>query len=317
MRRYAIGASAVLSMSILAGLAAGQEPTEPEAPRPQPPTEEEAQSWEQAFLAEEEPETKAMPAAKDNPGSPPGIRLVSLYGAARGFGVIGRSSVDGAARKLKRKRDSYRRVFDKPVDGAFDLVSVIATRCGSGSSRCRIRVSDSVVTSYLRRVRNLGGRLILDVQPGRSDFLWELDHLRKWLRKPDVHLAIDPEWNVGPDGRPGDTQGSVGAGKINDITRELAKIVKRHNLPEKLLVVHEFHKRSIREDAKVRERRNVDVVQNFDGIGSPRAKRAAYRQLSTRRLFNGFSIFYKLDTEVMGSRAVRRLSPRPHYVMYQ
>ena len=44
---------------------------------------------------------------------------------------------------------------------------------------------------------------ILDVQPGRSDFMTEARRLEPWLRQPDVSLALDPEWNMGPRGVPG------------------------------------------------------------------------------------------------------------------
>jgi hypothetical protein len=32
--------------------------------------------------------------------------------------------------------------------------------------------------------------------PGRSNFPKEVARLRKWLREPDVGLALDPEWRV-------------------------------------------------------------------------------------------------------------------------
>jgi hypothetical protein len=45
--------------------------------------------------------------------------------------------------------------------------------------------------------------LVLDIQPGRSDFFTETIRLERWLREPDVGLAIDPEWRVTSSEVPG------------------------------------------------------------------------------------------------------------------
>ena len=49
----------------------------------------------------------------------------------------------------------------------------------------------------------------------------------------------------------------------------------------------------------------MDVTLNYDGIGSPSAKRTGYRRLSTERLFDGFSLFYKLDDRPHAALGVR------------
>jgi hypothetical protein len=178
-------------------------------------------------------------------------------------------------------------------------------------------VPDSTIRKYLNKIRSMGGRLILDVQPARANALDEAKRLRKWLRQPDVDLAIDAEWNVGPRGKPGVTQGSIAAKKINRISALMRGIINRNGLPQKALIVHHFHRGSIKNKPGITRRDNVDVTLNFDGIGSPAAKKAGYRALSNRRLFNGFSLFYKLDSNLMRPRAVLRLDPEPNYVMYQ
>jgi len=61
----------------------------------------------------------------------------------------------------------------------------------------------------------------------------------------------------------------------------------------------------------------VDTTLNYDGIGSRAAKKAGYRSLSSKRLFNGFSLFYKLDSNLMKPGGVLKLDPKPDYVMYQ
>jgi hypothetical protein len=292
------------------------------APRPAPPTKAEARSWGDGFdrtgaTASARTLAAPSPAARGRASLFPRNRMVSLYGAAGGFGVLGRTSVRGAARKLRKQVVPYRKHGDEPVIKAFDLVAVIATQCSGPNDKCRVRVSDDTIRKYLNKIRSLNGRLILDVQPARSDVLDELDHLRKWLREPDVDLAIDAEWNVGPKGKPGVTQGSITAKKLNRVSKRMKAIVDARGLPQKALIVHHFHEGSIRNKRRISRRDKIDITLNFDGIGGPSAKKAGYRALSSRRLFNGFSLFYKLDTNLMRPRAVLRLNPEPNYVMYQ
>ena len=87
---------------------------------------------------------------------------------------------------------------------------------------------------------------MLDIQPGRSRFSEEVKHLERWLRKPFVSVALDPEWNMGPNGVPGQGIGSVSAKMINRVTRYLTRLVREHDLPQKLVVVHQFTDSMIR-----------------------------------------------------------------------
>ena len=322
----AIAVGGVLFATCLAtGLAAGEDassgPVEgPGEARSGPPTAAEAASWEAEFLAREGQTLRAPP-------TPPGKRalrnlfpqnrVVSVYGAANGFGVVGRKSVNGAAKKLSKQAKPYRRLSRDPVIRAFDLVAVIATSCSGPTDKCRVRVSDNTIQTYLNKIRKLNGRLILDIQPARSNVMKEIDHLREFIRKPDVDVAIDAEWNVGRNGIPGQTQGSIGAKKLNEASLEIQSIIRKRDLPQKLMIVHQFHEGSIKKGRDVKRRDDVDVTFNFDGIGSRAAKKAAYRQLRTKRLFNGFSLFYNLDDNLMRPRGVMRPKPKPDYVMYQ
>jgi hypothetical protein len=278
------------------------------------------EAWERAFLRREGPAPKSTsaPSPKGSRSLFPKSRVLAMYGAAgTGVGVIGRKSVRGAAQKLKDQAKPYNRRSNKPIVKAFDLVAVIATSCSGPNDKCRSRVSGSIIRRYLNKIRDLDGRLILDIQPARSSVLKEIEHLAPFIRKPDVDVAIDAEWNVGRHGVPGQDQGSISAKKLNRASNKIQGISQRHNLPEKLMIVHQFRDGSIKHDGQVTRRNKVDVTFNFDGIGSPSAKRAGYRSLASKRLFNGFSLFYKLDNNLMGPKAVLGLNPSPNYVMYQ
>ena len=249
----------------------------------------------------------------------PATRVVAFYGAPQmGATILGSRSPKGAARRLGRQSAPYAQLGTRPVLGAFDLVSVFATAGGGPDGRYRTRQDSDVIQIYLDRARAIGARLILDVQPGRSTFLKELDVLTPWLSEPDVDLALDPEWNVGRRGVPGKTEGKVGARQVNRVAKALAEIVKAHGLPPKLLVVHQFRKGSVRSRRRLASPDGVQTVLNFDGIGAPAPKASGYAALAGPvTTFNGFSLFYRRDTPLMKPRAVLRLEPEPDFLLYQ
>ena len=158
---------------------------------------------------------------------------------------------------------------------------------------------------------------MLDIQPGRARVSDEVGALERWIAEPDVDVSIDPEWEVGPHGVPGRTEGKIRAKEINRISRQIQRIVDANDLPPKALVIHQFHSGSVRKRRDIVQRRDVDVTLNFDGIGSPAAKEAGYRELSSPSLFNGFSIFYSLDTRIMSPRSVLGLEPPVDFLLFQ
>ncbi len=245
-------------------------------------------------------------------------RVVALYGAPQmGQTVLGIKSVKGAARKLATQSAAYEKAGTRPVAGAFDLVSVFATAGGGPDGLYRSRQDDQIIEIYLDRARASGARLILDIQPGRSTFRAELRALREWLVQPDVDVAIDAEWNVGPRGVPNETLGKVTHREVKTVQRHLAKIVAANDLPPKVLLIHQFRRGSVRGRGKIRQRDGVQTLLNFDGIGRPEPKAAGYAALSTRRLHDGFSLFYRLDVGLMSPASVLALEPEPDFLLYQ
>ena len=77
----------------------------------------------------------------------------------------------------------------------------------------RARQTDAVIRRYLRAARQAKALLLLDIQPGRSDFFTETTRLEKWLKEPDVGLALDPEWRVVDGQVPGQVIGHVDAAR--------------------------------------------------------------------------------------------------------
>jgi hypothetical protein len=246
--------------------------------------------------------------------------VITFYGAPQmGRTVLGLNTPAEAARKLARQTASYSTLGERPAVGEFDLVAVFATAGGGPDGLFRTRQAADVIQSYLDQARASGMRLMLDIQPGRANIGDEIRVLAPWLAQPDVDLAIDPEWNVGPRGIPGQSAGAINSREINAAIRQLAATVSTNGLPPKLLVVHQFRRNMVRGRTRIKPRPGVQPILNFDGIGAPAPKIAGYAALASTHpgVFNGFSLFYSLDKPLMTPTAVLALDPSPDFLLYQ
>ena len=248
----------------------------------------------------------------------PDHRVVAFYGApqAAELGVLGIGSPDSVARKLERQAKPYA-TRGRPVLGAFELLAVIAADSPGEGELYRTRQEDAIVRRYLEAARRAKAILLLDIQPGRADFLTETKALERWLAEPDVGLALDPEWRMDPGEIPGQTIGSVDADEVNQVSRYLSELVRRERLPEKLMLVHRFTEDMVERPEAIEEPPGVAVTLNVDGFGTKAQKLAKYRELVPRRFGAGFKLFYREDTGLMTPREVLALRPQPDIVVYE
>lgn len=250
----------------------------------------------------------------------PEHRLVGFYGAPQdeALGALGIGKPQEAGRRLVEQARAYR--GDRRVLPVFELLATIAAADPGPDGLHRIRQPHSTIRRYLREARRRRGLLLLDVQPGRAEFADEIERLRPYLRQPDVGLALDPEWNVGPDEVPGAVIGSVDAATVNEISADLAGLVERYDLPEKLFVVHQFTADMIGNRGALEARDGLATVLNVDGFGDQANKVAKYRDLRPRRtgsFHSGFKLFYSEDVGLMAPERVVRLSPSPGLIIYE
>jgi hypothetical protein len=249
----------------------------------------------------------------------PNFRVVAYYGAPqdRQLGALGIGTPDHAARRLAHQAAPYARET-RPILPALELIAVVAAGAPGEGGRYNLRQPDSVIRRYLKAARKAKALLLLDIQPGRSDFFTETTRLRKWLKQPDVGLALDPEWRMGPGQVPGKVIGTVGAREVNATTAWLAKLVKERNLPQKLLLVHQFTDDMVPEQ-QLKRPPGLAYVLNVDGFGSQALKVAKYHNFVAQapEFRRGFKLFYEEDANTMTPKQVMRLSPRPDVVVYE
>jgi hypothetical protein len=249
----------------------------------------------------------------------PEKRVVAFYGApqSRELGALGIGTPDRAAGRLARQARAYERER-RPVLPALELITVIANADAGDDDMYRSRQSDAVIRRYLRAARRHRMLLLLDIQPGRSDFFTETTRLERWLRQPDVGLALDPEWRVTAPEVPGQVIGHVGAREVNATSAWLAQLVARHQLPQKLFVLHQFTDDMV-DDTQLKRRAELAMVLNADGFGTRPVKVSKYHAFTraAKTFHQGFKLFYEEDVGLMTPPQVLRLRPSPDVVVYE
>ncbi len=254
----------------------------------------------------------------------PRYRLVGFSGApgSKAFGRLGVGRLDDRVKEIEKLARSYR-AGREPLP-VLELIAVVVQQYPGGDGKFRVRMSDDVIRTYLAAARRHRALLLLNVQPGRASFTDEVRALARWLREPDVGVALDPEWAVGPGQTPGRVFGSTTGAVIDEVSAQLDGVVRANGLPQKALVVHQLNPRIVRGFEKVRRRDGVVVIKSVDGIGSPGAKVSTWRRLVKDlppAVRPGFKLFFDEDTEgglkLMTPQQVLALRPQPEYVLYE
>ena len=246
----------------------------------------------------------------------PRYRVVGFYGM-QNLDVLGAGPPDVVAQRLLKVARPYA-TPGHPVMPMFELIATVAHPFPTPSGLYRTHQEDAIVRSFLKAVRRIDGMLVLDVQPGRDDFVSSLRHWEPYLRQPDVGVALDPEFAMGPGQVPGSQLGRTDAAAINRASAYVAGIVRRHRLPQKLFMVHQFRDSMIADKAKVAIRPGLAMTWNADGFGVRSAKLEDYRSYTRDRRFHpGLKLFYENDVALMRPREVLKLKPVPRVINYQ
>jgi hypothetical protein len=264
-----------------------------------------------------DPESVALPHGGDRVFD--GRMLVAYYGTSGtgALGVLGETSPDRAFARLVRAAAPFQR-SGKPAQPVFELIVTIADRHAGPGRDFSHDIDHARVLPYIEAARRHGALLVLDLQPGRDDFLTVAKRWEWALRYPWVGLAIDPEWRMGRHQVPGRVIGSVSSAEINRTSAWLDRLAARRGLPQKLFVVHQFRTAMIRGVSGVARRPNLAMVQHVDGFGTPRQKLDTYAAVARPQRFRmGFKLFYDEDVRRLSARKVKQIRPRVDFVSFQ
>jgi hypothetical protein len=257
----------------------------------------------------------------------PANRIVAYYGNfySTGMGVLGQYPPDEMLVKLRAAVAEWQAADPKtPVIPAIDYIAVTAQGSPGKDMMYRLRMPDSQIDKALELASQVNGIVILDVQVGDSTVQTEVPLLEKYLKMPNVHLALDPEFDMSPGVKPGTVIGTMGATEINWAANYLAGLVKANNLPPKVLVIHRFTEGMVQNAENITPLPEVQVVMDMDGWGFGAKKINTYNTVVSPEpvQFTGFKLFYKNDlkppsTRMLTPAEVLELTPSPSFIQYQ
>ncbi|MGA7827512.1 MAG: hypothetical protein WCA04_07635 [Geobacteraceae bacterium] len=292
-----------------------------------------AQTDENNFPAGEDPHfAKEMGWPVKSPPLLPGSilprkRIVAYYGnpLCKRMGALGEYEVKDMIQRLKAEAKRWSDADPStPVQPALHLIAVVAQGTPGKAGKYRMIMPDEIVNKVYGWAKEAHCLLFIDIQTGHEDIRTLLPRFEWILKNPDVHLGIDPEFNlVASQKIPGSKVGTFDAAEINYVTGYLTDLVKKYRLPPKVLTIHRFTRNGVTNFRNIKLRPEVQIVMNMDGWGGPHLKRATYKDyiVSEPVQFTGFKLFYHNDTKkgdpLMTPKDVLRLNPKPVYIMYQ
>ena len=252
----------------------------------------------------------------------PTHRIVAYYGNPKStrMGILGQIPPAEMLPRLERTATEWAEAdTTRAVMPALHLIATVAQGKPGPGGKYRLRHSDQTIEQVLGWAEERGWIVFLDVQIGHSTVADELPHLVKYLERPYVHLALDPEFAMKRGGIPGRRIGTLDAADVNYASRLLADIVDRKKLPPKVLVVHRFTQRMLTNHDQIKLDPRVQIVVNMDGFGAPWHKEDAYKFFIVPEpvQYAGLKLFYKNDKPMMTPEQVLRLWPEPLYIQYQ
>jgi hypothetical protein len=255
----------------------------------------------------------------------PGRMLVALYGTpgSAALGVLGEQDLDASIERARTTAAAYDDLVDRPVVPAFEIIATIATAHPGDDGNYSAESDPEALRPWVEAARDAGIYVVLDLQPGRADFLTQAQRYQSLLEQPNVGLALDPEWRLGPSQQPLQQIGSVGIDEVNGVSKWLADLTREHRLPQKLFVLHQFRTTMI--DGRDRldtSRPELAVTIHADGQGSPGDKQATWARvhedLPAGPLHWGWKNFYDEDHPMLTpQQTIDQVDPDPDLVTYQ
>ncbi len=253
-------------------------------------------------------------------------RIIAFYGNlySKNMGILGELPKPEVLVKLQQEAKAWQEADSlMQVQPALHYIAVTAQSEPGKTNKYRLRMPFHQIDSVISMAKKIDAIVFLDIQVGLSSLQEEIPQLEKYLRMPDVHLGIDPEFSMKGGQKPGSVIGHFEAADINFAADYLEKIVRENSLPPKILVVHRFTQGMVRNYRQIRVRPEVQIVMHMDGWGFPAKKINTYRQTIYKEPveFTGFKLFYKNDIKSDGRmlqpQEILKLKPQPVYIQYQ
>jgi len=258
----------------------------------------------------------------------PFSRIIAYYGNlySTKMGVLGQYPEAEMLQKLDAEVKKWQDADPStPVIPALHYIVVVAQGSPGDSGKYRLRMPSSEIDKVVAMAAKINALVFLDVQVGFSNVQTEIPLLEKYLKMPNVHLAIDPEFSMKTGIRPGKIVGTFDATDINFTSNYLANLVRENKLTPKILIVHRYTEKMVTNYKQINTSLpEVQIIMNMDGWGEKARKINTYQQFIRNEpvQFTGFKLFYKNDilqpgTSMLTPAEILKLNPRPIYIQYQ
>ncbi len=254
-------------------------------------------------------------------------RIVAYYGNlySKRMGVLGEYPEAEMLQKLNAEVKKWEAAdTTMAVQPALHYIAVTAQGYAGKDNKYRLRMPFKQIDSVLKMAAKINAIVFLDVQVALSNVQTEIPLLEKYLKMPQVHLGIDPEFSMKTGKKPGTVIGTMDATDINFAVNYLTKLVKDNNLPPKVFIVHRFTHAMVTNYKNIITTPQVQFVMDMDGWGAQSRKITTYKTFIAKEPveFTGFKLFYKNDYREANSRMltpqeVLKLKPQPVYIQYQ
>lgn len=249
-------------------------------------------------------------------------RLITYYGhpLSDQMGILGQFEPQQMVDKLKQQTQAYTDADpNRPAVCGIELIASVAQPVPGPDGLYLTRTSPDLIETYAKAAKRNDCQLLLDVQIGYSNIADEVQALMPFLKRDYVHLAIDPEYDMDPGEIPGQQFGNSSGEEIMTAARTLSKLVKKEDLPPKILVIHQFRYDMLTNKQVIKPISNVEMVLHADGFGVPADKIQKYNLLVPQEpiQYGGFKLFYDQDVPLLSPEQVLELNPPPAVVSYQ
>ncbi|MEX1279487.1 MAG: hypothetical protein AB1Z55_02085 [Acidimicrobiia bacterium] len=275
-------------------------------------------------------QTRTLLTAAELPGGgvlvfEPGRRYVAAYGNPNTprLGVLGEQGPEGWAETAERLAEMVQG-YDAdglPVVPTFEIIATVAAGDPGPDGDYSAEMRIETLQGWVDYARENDIYVVLDLQPGRTDFLSQARRYESLLLEPHVGLALDPEWRLAPDEVHLEQVGSVGIAEVNATANWLADLVRENGLPQKLFIVHQFLFSMIegREDIVIPP--ELAGLIQMDGQGPLESKYDTWAALTEGTEGApyrwGWKNFYDEDSPTATPEQVLAVEPTVWFVSYQ
>lgn len=253
----------------------------------------------------------------------PGRALVALYGhpGTPSLGVLGEQDPAAAVARAQQVAAPYDALYKVPVIPSFEIIATTASDSPGPDGNYSNEASIQTLAPMVKAATDAGMYVVLDLQLGRADVLAQAKLYQSLLMQPNVGLALDPEWALGPNQLPTQQIGSMDAATINAVTGWLSDLTAKANLPQKVLVLHQFKLSMIGNEAQLQPGTDqVAVLIHADGQGGRGVKEDTWNaivQNAPAGIWFGWKNFYDEDPQIASPADTVNRTPEPVMVSYQ